>query len=108
MSPDSDPKSRLKILHALINEHAHKYHTLDEPSLSDAEYDSLFQELLTLEKNNPLLLDKNSPSQRVGSKPLEGFKKIEHFEKSQNLKKSKRFPKTKKRNNRLERYPWLV
>ena len=80
MSPDSDPKSRLKILHALINEHAHKYHTLDEPSLSDAEYDLLFQELLALEKNNPLLVDKNSPSQRVGSRPLEGFKKIEHLE----------------------------
>ena len=80
MSPDSDPKSRLKILHALINEHAHKYHTLDEPSLSDAEYDLLFQELLALEKNNPLLVDKNSPSQRVGSRPLEGFKKIEHLD----------------------------
>ena len=80
MSPDSDPKSRLKVLYALINEHAHLYHALDEPAVSDAEYDLLFHELLAIEKSNPELVDKNSPSQRVGSKPLEGFKKIEHLE----------------------------
>ena len=80
MSPDSDAKSRLKALHVLINNHAHQYHTLDKPSISDAEYDLLFQELLTIEKSNPELVHKNSPSQRIGSKPLEGFKKIEHLE----------------------------
>ena len=73
MTPDSGTKSRLKVLQALINEYAHQYHTMDDATVSDAEYDLLFQELLTLEENNPNLIDKNSPSQRVGSKPLEGF-----------------------------------
>ena len=80
MTPDSGTKSRLKVLQSLINEYAHQYHTMDDATVSDAEYDLLFQELLTLEENNPDLIDKNSPSQRVGSKPLEGFKKIEHME----------------------------
>jgi DNA ligase (NAD+) len=80
MTPDSGTKSRLKVLQALINEYAHQYHTMDDATVSDAEYDLLFQELLTLEENNPDLIDKNSPSQRVGSKPLEGFTKIEHME----------------------------
>tara|TARA_B110001454_G_scaffold37213_1_gene36754 strand:+ start:1051 stop:3075 length:2025 start_codon:yes stop_codon:yes gene_type:complete len=80
MSSDSDVKSRLKALYVLINDHSHKYHALDAPIVSDAEYDLLFQELLSIENSNPQFIDKNSPSQRVGSKPLEGFKKITHLE----------------------------
>ena len=49
MSPDSDPKSRLKVLYALINEHAHLYHALDEPAVSDAEYDLFEMTKLLLE-----------------------------------------------------------
>ena len=79
MSSESEVKSRLKILSDLIHDYSRQYHTLDESSISDSEYDLLFNELLQLEKENPDLIGKNSPSQRVGSKPLEGFKKIDHL-----------------------------
>ena len=79
MSSESDVKSRLKILSDLIHDYSRQYHTLDESSISDSEYDLLFNELLQLEKENPDLIGRSSPSQRVGSKPLEGFKKIDHL-----------------------------
>ena len=72
-------KNRVLELHSLINFHSHKYHSLDTPEIEDHEYDALFQELLQLEERFPELLYDFSPSQRVGSKPLEGFKKIEHL-----------------------------
>ena len=72
-------KNRVLELHSLINFHSHKYHSLDTPEIEDYEYDALFQELLQLEDRFPELLYDFSPSQRVGSKPLEGFKKIEHL-----------------------------
>ena len=79
MSSESDVKSRLKLLSDLIHDYSRQYHTLDESSISDLEYDVLFNELLQIEKENPDLIVTNSPSQRVGSKPLEGFKKIDHL-----------------------------
>ena len=72
-------KNRVLELHSLINFHSHKYHSLDTPEIEDHEYDALFQELLQLEDRFPELLYDFSPSQRVGSKPLDGFKKIEHL-----------------------------
>ena len=72
-------KNRVLELHSLINFHSHKYHSLDTPEIEDHEYDALFQELLQLEDRFPELLFDFSPSQRVGSKPLDGFKKIEHL-----------------------------
>ena len=72
-------KNRVLELHSLINFHSHKYHSLDTPEIEDNEYDALFQELLQLEDRFPELLYDFSPSQRVGSKPLDGFKKIEHL-----------------------------
>jgi len=72
-------KNRVLELHNLINFHSHKYHSLDSPEIEDHEYDALFQELLQLEDRFPELLYDFSPSQRVGSKPLDGFKKIEHL-----------------------------
>ena len=72
-------KNRVLELHSLINFHSHKYHSLDTPEIEDHEYDALFQELLQLEERFPELLYDFSPSQRVGSKPLDGFKKIEHL-----------------------------
>ena len=72
-------KNRVLELHSLINFHSHKYHSLDTPEIEDYEYDALFQELLQLEDRFPELLYDFSPSQRVGSKPLDGFKKIEHL-----------------------------
>ena len=70
---------RLQELKKLINEHSRKYHALDSPVISDAEYDSLFQELIKLELENPDFILEDSPTQRVGSSPIDGFKKIDHL-----------------------------
>ena len=72
-------KERVLELHKLINLHSHNYHSLDEPSIEDHQYDTLFNELLDLEAKFPKYQFSYSPSQRVGGKPLDGFKKIEHL-----------------------------
>ena len=61
-----------------INQWNHEYYVLDNPSVSDAEYDQAFRALLALEAENPSLITPESPSQRVGGKPIDEFKKVEH------------------------------
>jgi DNA ligase (NAD+) len=61
-----------------IAEHDYKYYVLDQPTLSDYEYDKLFAELLKFEQEHPDLDRSDSPSQRVGGKPLEAFQKAKH------------------------------
>ena len=72
------PEKRIADLTKQISHHDHLYYTQAEPEISDAEYDKLFRELEELEKAHPNLLAPNSPTQRVGSKPLEGFSQIQH------------------------------
>ena len=69
---------RLNELKKIIEEHNYNYYVLDNPIISDKEWDTLFRELQELETNNPSLIDKNSPTQRVGAKPLKGFKTAAH------------------------------
>ena len=69
---------RLNELKKIIEEHNYNYYVLDNPIISDKEWDTLFRELQELERNNPSLIDKNSPTQRVGAKPLKGFKTAAH------------------------------
>lgn len=61
-----------------INLWNHAYYVLDDPLVSDAEYDAAFRELLKLEAEHPELVTPESPSQRVGGKPIDEFKKVEH------------------------------
>jgi DNA ligase (NAD+) len=61
-----------------IRHHEHLYYVLDAPELPDAEFDRLMQELKRLEAAHPELITTDSPSQRVGGKPAEGFPKVEH------------------------------
>ncbi len=63
---------------AKINQWDHEYYVLDNPSVSDAEYDQAFRQLLELESAKPELITPESPSQRVGAKPIDEFRKIEH------------------------------
>jgi len=63
---------------AKINQWDHEYYVLDNPSVSDAEYDQSFRKLLEMEAANPELITAESPSQRVGAKPIDEFLKIEH------------------------------
>jgi len=71
-------EKRLAKLRAEINLHNRAYHVLNEPLISDAEYDRLFEELLKLEAEFPQLITPDSPSQRVGGVPLTQFKKVKH------------------------------
>ncbi|MCB0000080.1 MAG: NAD-dependent DNA ligase LigA, partial [Anaerolineales bacterium] len=61
-----------------INFHLYRYHVLDAPLISDAEYDALYRLLLELEQANPEMVTADSPTQRAGADPLEGFEKVTH------------------------------
>ena len=58
--------------------HNHRYYVLDDPSISDGEYDALMQELRRLEAENPALVTPQSPTQRVGGAPAAGFTQVQH------------------------------
>lgn len=62
-----------------INYHMHRYHVLDDPEIDDYTYDMLFKQLKELEERYSDLVTANSPTQRVGMQPAEGFQKITHF-----------------------------
>ncbi len=72
------PEKRVAELRQLIDHHNQLYYNQATPEISDAEYDKLFRELEDLEKSHPQLADPNSPTQSVGSKPLDGFSQITH------------------------------
>ena len=65
-------------LRAQLHHHGYLYHVLDAPTLPDAEYDRLFKALQELETAHPELITPDSPTQRVGGKPLEGFASVKH------------------------------
>lgn len=70
---------------AQINQWDHEYYVLDNPSVSDAEYDQTFRQLLTIESKHPQLITPDSPSQRVGAKPIDDYVKVEHTSKMLSL-----------------------
>ena len=65
-------------LRASLEQHNHSYYVLDQPTVSDAEYDRLFRELQQLEQEHPELLTADSPTQRVGAAPLAAFAEVRH------------------------------
>lgn len=69
---------KLDALRAEIAEHNHRYHVLDAPVISDAEYDRLMSELQAIEQAHPDLITPESPTQRVGGQPLPAFKSVRH------------------------------
>ena len=71
-------QTRYNDLVAKINQWDYEYYVLDNPSVADAEYDQVFRQLLEMEADNPELITPESPSQRVGAKPIDEFRKIEH------------------------------
>ncbi len=78
-------EKRIHELREIINYHNHKYYVEDAPEISDYEYDALYRELENLEKERPDLITPDSPTQRVGDKPLEGFEKVVHAVQMQSL-----------------------
>ncbi|MGD0417487.1 MAG: NAD-dependent DNA ligase LigA [Terriglobales bacterium] len=79
-SPDPDKKIEKKIeaLREKIRHHEYRYYVLDDPEISDADFDKLMNELKRLEAEHPQLITPDSPTQRVGGKPREGFVKARH------------------------------
>lgn len=71
-------QERAARLKAELNRHNHAYYALDNPTIPDAEYDKLFRELVDLEQKHPDLITVDSPTQRVGGKPLPQFEPVRH------------------------------
>ena len=78
MAKSVDVERRAAELRDAIDHHNHLYHSLDAPEITDAEFDQLFRELKGLETDNPDLVTPDSPTQRVGGAPLEGFEQVTH------------------------------
>ena len=72
------PKDRAKEITELLEKYNYEYYVLDNPSVSDAEYDRLMQELIAIEKEHPELVSPLSPTQRVGGQVQDEFKKVTH------------------------------
>lgn len=75
-----DVKQRIEQLRSAIREHNYRYYVMDDPIISDAEYDALMRELTALEEAHPELITPDSPTQRVGSEPSPGFAPVVHGE----------------------------
>jgi DNA ligase (NAD+) len=71
-------EARITELREVVDYHLYRYHVLDEPEIPDAEFDRLWDELLTLEREHPELQTPDSPTQRVGAPPSDRFAKVEH------------------------------
>ena len=69
---------KIEALRRKLQHHEHLYYVLDAPAISDAEYDAMLRELEALEAAHPELITDDSPTQRVGGKPREGFVKVAH------------------------------
>ena len=72
------PAEQIKQLRNQLNDWSYRYYVLDDPAVPDAEYDRLFRQLQALEGEHPDLISPDSPTQRVGDVPLEGFNEVRH------------------------------
>ncbi|MEJ7929980.1 NAD-dependent DNA ligase LigA [Ramlibacter sp. AN1015] len=77
-APSVELAERAGRLREQLHHHAHRYYVLDAPEIPDVEYDRLFQELQALEEAHPQLRAPDSPTQRVGGRPLDAFAKVRH------------------------------
>ena len=83
----ADAAERVEELRQQLDHHLYRYHVLDDPEISDAEYDRLYDELKELEAEHPELDDPSSPTHRVGAPPSEKFRKVEHLSPMGSLEK---------------------
>ncbi len=78
MTEITEIRAQLAALREQIEQHDYRYYVLDDPAVPDSEYDRLFRQLLDLEARYPQLVSADSPTQRVGGQPLEGFEEVRH------------------------------
>jgi DNA ligase (NAD+) len=83
----SKEEKRAAELRDVLDYHLYRYHVLDDPEITDAEYDRLYDELVALEEANPNLVTDGSPTQRVGAPPSEKFLKVQHLSPMGSLEK---------------------
>jgi DNA ligase (NAD+) len=84
---DASAEERARELRTQIEHHNYRYYVLDDPEVSDAEYDRLFDELKALEQAHPELAGPDSPTQRIGAAPSERFQKLRHLQTMGSLEK---------------------
>jgi DNA ligase (NAD+) len=85
--PSSDPAKRAAELREILTKALIAYHVEDDPIMSDADYDLLFDELVALEEANPALVRPDSPTQRIGAPASDRFQKVQHLEPMGSLEK---------------------
>jgi len=100
----SEVKKRIESLRKELEIHRHAYYVLENPTIPDGAYDSLFNELLKLEEEYPEFDVLNSPSKRIGGKILDGFQKVQHDFKQWSYDNVFSFDELKKWEERNERY----
>ena len=86
-SSSTTVEKRAAELRELLNRYLYEYHVLDDPSVPDAEYDRLYDELVALEEANPKLITPDSPTHRVGAPTSDKFQKVRHLEAMGSLEK---------------------
>jgi DNA ligase (NAD+) len=91
-------------LRELLDRHNHLYYVLDEPEVGDDAYDALLDELRAIEADHPELRTPDSPTQRVGAAPLEGFEQVEHLEGMLSLGNARNEEELRAWENRLANY----
>jgi len=84
-APAKNIREKIEKLREKIRYHEHRYFVLDAPEISDAEFDALMNELKRLEAGHPEFITPDSPTQRVGGKPREGFVQVRHVVPMQSL-----------------------
>src|SRR5881409_2881357 len=78
MPTTENVREEIEALRETLRHHERLYYVLDQPEITDAEYDALMRQLAGMEKAHPELIAPDSPTQRVGGKPREGFVKVRH------------------------------
>jgi DNA ligase (NAD+) len=73
-----DIETKIQDLRKKLNDHNYHYYVLNDPIISDSEYDELLRLLQDIEQKNPNLVTDDSPTQRVGAPPLDSFESVEH------------------------------
>lgn len=95
-------RERYEELKSILNEHSYKYYVLDNPDITDEQYDKLMRELVSFEEENPHLISADSPTQKVGGKVLEGFETVTHQVPMQSLQDAFSFDELKDFDTRVK------
>ena len=104
-NPSSDsPRQEIFELRRQIEEHNHRYYVLDDPLVSDAEFDRLFRRLLELERDHPDLATPDSPTQKVGAPPLAKFSTVQHTLPMLSLNNAKDAEELREFEERIQRF----